>query len=97
MPSISQHDEENPSANDTGETSPTAEVVEVVGIDSASEDEGEPSLMAISGAKRLAKLKRKQNEEFKNKLQHLKHNPQHWEDPDNRYLREFSNYMECNR
>lgn len=41
----------------------------------------------------LAKRKRKQDEEFKNKLLHLKNHPNLWEARENQYLREFFNHV----
>jgi len=75
---------------------PTAEDVAITTIDSASEDEGETPLQATADKKTLAKLKKKQDEEFKNKLNHI-NNPALWDHQDNQYLRKFCNYIESNR
>lgn len=48
-------------------------------------------------AEELAQLKRKQNEEMANKPNHIISNPSLWESPDNKFLREFVNRIECNR
>ncbi len=45
----------------------------------------------------LAHMKQKQNEEFRNKLDHIRKNTKLWESKDNQYLREFCNEIECNR
>ena len=45
----------------------------------------------------LAKMKRKQNDEFMNKLNHIRKNPKLWASKENQFLREFCNHIECNR
>ena len=42
----------------------------------------------------LAKRKKRQNEEFLNKLNHIRKNPILWEHEDNKFLREFVNHIE---
>jgi len=95
MPSIAKDNKNNPS--ETGAAA-NSNVVELhPPIDSASEDEGETPLQTTVDIKNIAKLKKKQDEEFKNKLNHVRNNPALWEHPDNQYLREFCNYVESNR
>ena len=45
----------------------------------------------------LSERKMKQNDEFMNKLNHIRKNPELWESEDNKYLQEFVNHIECNR
>eukprot|EP00571_Detonula_confervacea_P008374 CAMPEP_0172328508 /NCGR_PEP_ID=MMETSP1058-20130122/60390_1 /TAXON_ID=83371 /ORGANISM="Detonula confervacea, Strain CCMP 353" /LENGTH=342 /DNA_ID=CAMNT_0013045625 /DNA_START=1319 /DNA_END=2344 /DNA_ORIENTATION=- len=55
------------------------------------------SLQEKKAAEDLAKRKRKQDEEFENKLDHIAKNPKLWENDENKYLREFFNYVDVNR
>ena len=55
------------------------------------------SLQEKNAATDLAKRKRKQDAEFKNKLDHIAKNPKLWQSEENRYLREFFNYIDVNR
>ena len=61
-------------------------------------EEGAPASRQEEKAKAdLARRKQKQNAEFKSKLDTIKANPELWHLEENKYLREFVNYVETHR
>ena len=71
--------------------------LEMITSDAEDEQGNEVSEQDKRAADDLAKRKKKQNEEFLNKLNHIRKNPGLWEHEDNKFLREFVNHIECNR
>jgi len=90
-------EEPEQSTQDDGSSLSELEMITSDAEDEASAKKGKILLeQDTRAADDLAKRKMKQNDEFMNKLNRIRKNPELWESEDNKYLREFVNHIERN-